>query len=87
MTTFFWFRYLAGRFASILILWLCTLATNALAQLPASFSNNLVQNGYTQPMGTVFSADAKQMFVWDKAGRVWVSNWNGTQYIKQPSAV
>ncbi|WP_375446958.1 RICIN domain-containing protein [uncultured Fibrella sp.] len=34
-------------------------------------------------MGLVFSADGQRQFVWDKAGRVWVSVWNGTQYVKQ----
>ncbi|GAB3995427.1 hypothetical protein GCM10028807_35530 [Spirosoma daeguense] len=38
-------------------------------------------------MGTIFSPDGKQLFVWDKAGRVWVSNWNGVQYVKQTSVV
>ncbi|WP_461078999.1 RICIN domain-containing protein [Spirosoma flavus] len=56
-------------------------------QLPTGFNNSLVQNGYTTPMGTIFSPDGKQLFVWDKAGRVWVSDWNGVQYVKQTTAV
>ncbi|GAB3988176.1 hypothetical protein GCM10028807_10260 [Spirosoma daeguense] len=55
--------------------------------LPTGFNNSLVLNGYTTPMGTVFSADGKQLFVWDKAGRVWVSVWNGVQYVKQTAVV
>jgi len=38
-------------------------------------------------MGTVFSASGQQLFVWDKAGRVWVSTWNGSQYIRQTTPV
>jgi len=87
MTTFLAGNRLSGRFAVSLIIWLLIQATDSLAQLPAGFHNNLVQSGYNTPMGTVFSADAKQLFVWDKAGRVWVSVWNGTQYIKQPTAI
>ncbi|GAB4046705.1 hypothetical protein GCM10028810_26710 [Spirosoma litoris] len=67
---------------------LTLLSVRTLAQsLPTGFNNSLVQNGYTTPMGTIFSADGKQLFVWDKAGRVWVSTWNGTQYTKQTAPV
>ena len=87
MATYFWFRHPARRLTSILILWSCVLTNDVLAQLPSGFTNNLVLDGYVQPMGTVFSADAKQLFVWDKAGLVWVSTWNGSQYVKQTAAV
>ncbi|WP_080055167.1 RICIN domain-containing protein [Spirosoma aerolatum] len=87
MTTFLIGNRLSGRFAFSLIIGLLIQATESLAQLPAGFHNNLVQSGYATPMGTVFSADAKQLFVWDKAGRVWVSTWNGTKYVKQTTAL
>jgi glucose/arabinose dehydrogenase len=51
--------------------------------LPTGFNLTRTQNGYDSPMGIVFSADGKQQFVWDKSGKVWVSNWNGSQYVKQ----
>lgn len=51
--------------------------------LPTGFNLTRAQNGYDAPMGIVFSADAKQQFVWDKSGKVWVSNWNGSQYVRQ----
>ncbi|MVM32592.1 PKD domain-containing protein [Spirosoma sp. HMF4905] len=76
------------RFSFLLVMLLSLLNLPTLAQsLPTGFNNSLVQNGYTTPMGTVFSADGKQLFVWDKAGRVWVSTWNGTQYSKQAAPV
>lgn len=87
MTTYLAGNRPFGRFAFSLLFYLLFRANGAIAQLPPNFHNNLVQSGYTTPMGTVFSADAKQFFVWDKAGRVWVSTWNGTQYIKQTTAV
>jgi glucose/arabinose dehydrogenase len=34
-------------------------------------------------MGLVFSPDGKQQFVWEKGGKVWVSTWNGSQYVRQ----
>ncbi|GAB3760981.1 RICIN domain-containing protein [Spirosoma pomorum] len=51
--------------------------------LPIGFKAAKAQSGYDSPMGIVFSADGKQQFVWEKNGKVWVSNWNGSQYIKQ----
>ncbi|GAB3939982.1 hypothetical protein GCM10028805_01060 [Spirosoma harenae] len=71
---------------NVFALWLLS-NVSGFAQLPTGFNNSLVQNGYTTPMGTVFSADSRQLFVWDKAGRIWVSNWNGAQYIKQATPV
>ncbi|AQG82454.1 hypothetical protein AWR27_11895 [Spirosoma montaniterrae] len=63
-------------------------ATSLFAQtLPTGFNNSVVQNGYTTPMGVVFSTDSRQLFVWDKAGRVWVSVWNGSQYVRQSTPV
>ncbi len=55
--------------------------------LPAGFVSSVLQSGYDTPMGTVFSADYKQLFVWEKSGKVWVSLWNGTQYVKQATPV
>ena len=53
------------------------------AQLPAGFTDSKVQSGYTSPMGVAFSKNGQKMFVWEKAGLVWCSTWNGVQYIKQ----
>lgn len=55
--------------------------------LPTGFLQAKTQYGYAAPMGVVFTATGQQQFVWDKAGRVFVSNWNGSQYVKQTTAV
>ncbi|MEZ4987001.1 MAG: PQQ-dependent sugar dehydrogenase [Saprospiraceae bacterium] len=34
-------------------------------------------------MGALFTSDGQHMVVWDKAGRIYKSTWNGTSYIKQ----
>lgn len=55
--------------------------------LPTGFLLARTQTGYVAPMGVIFTADGQRQFVWDKSGKVWVSNWNGTQYVKQNTAV
>lgn len=56
--------------------------------LPSGFNAVKTQDGYIHgPIGLVFSKDGKYQFVWDKAGHLWVSTWNGTQYVKQPTPV
>jgi glucose/arabinose dehydrogenase len=57
------------------------------AQLPAGYSDELVQLGYNTIMGSVFTEDGSKMFVWEKSGKVYVSNFDGTAYIKQPQPV
>ncbi len=55
--------------------------------LPTGFIQSRTQSGYVAPMGVVFTPDGQRQFVWDKSGKVWVSVWNGTQYVKQTTAV
>ena len=55
--------------------------------LPTGFLQARTQTGYVAPMGVIFTADGQRQFVWDKSGKVWVSNWNGTQYVKQINTV
>ncbi|MBO0930676.1 RICIN domain-containing protein [Fibrella aquatilis] len=70
------------RILSILIGWL--VATSLHGQsLPTGFSNSKTQEGYIAPMGVLFTPDGQRQFIWDKAGRVYVSSWNGVQYIQQ----
>ncbi len=57
------------------------------AQLPDDFSENTVQTGYSQIMGVAFSNDGTYMFVWEKNGRVYISEWDGNNYVKQSQAV
>jgi len=55
--------------------------------LPTGFVQAKTQSDYTTPMGLVFTPDGQRQFVWDKSGKVWVSVWNGSQYVKQTTAV
>ena len=55
--------------------------------LPSGFANSQIQSGYTTPVGVIFSTDGRQLFVWEKTGRVYVSNWNGTTYVRQNAPV
>jgi glucose/arabinose dehydrogenase len=82
--SFYSFR--AFRFLLLLVSsWLCTRAPSAAQSVPSGFNVSTTQAGYDQPMGVVFQG--QQQFVWEKAGRVWVSTWNGVEYVKQPTAV
>ena len=58
-----------------------------LAQLPAGFTDTKIQTDYVTPMGVVFSKNGERMFVWEKSGVLWVSNWNGTTYVRQTAPV
>ena len=76
------------------VLWIALLLVGSLsvtdqlfAQLPSGFSRSLVQDNYTNPVGLVFSTDGNQFYVWEKSGRVWVSTWNGTSYVRQSTPV
>jgi glucose/arabinose dehydrogenase len=56
-------------------------------QLPAGFNATLLQSGYTQPMGIVFSQQGQKMWVWEKSGKIFLSNWNGSSYVRQSTPV
>ena len=55
------------------------------AQLPNGVIDAKIQDGYVSPMGVIFSKNGQRMFVWEKAGKIWCSNWNGSTYVKQAS--
>ncbi|MEH6537358.1 MAG: PQQ-dependent sugar dehydrogenase, partial [Psychroserpens sp.] len=57
------------------------------AQLPVGYTDSEVQSNYNTIMGVVFNQDGTQMFVWEKRGHVYVSNWNGSIYVKQATPV
>ncbi|MEZ4793597.1 MAG: PQQ-dependent sugar dehydrogenase [Gelidibacter sp.] len=57
------------------------------AQLPQNYSSNVIQSGYSQPMGTLFTTDGTKMFVWTYSGQIFVSTWDGSQYVKQNTPV
>ncbi|PTM04758.1 MAG: hypothetical protein DA407_12820, partial [Bacteroidetes bacterium] len=63
------------------------LAEVQLYALSPSFSHDVVQSGYNTIMGVVFNEDGTKMFVWEKRGHIYVSNWNGSSYVKQATPV
>lgn len=65
----------------------CMLVNFCFAQLPANYNTETLPDTYAQPMGTIFNGDGTKMFVWTYSGQVYVSNWNGTAYEQQTTAV
>lgn len=59
----------------------------AYGQLPPGYSADQVQSGYNTIMGVVFNQDGTKMFVWEKRGHVYLSNWDGSTYVKQTTPV
>ncbi|MGV6830006.1 MAG: PQQ-dependent sugar dehydrogenase, partial [bacterium] len=76
-------RYRISIFLSLTLL----ISLISYAQLPIGYTATQIQSGYTAVMGTQFNADGTKMFVWQKDGQVFVSNWDGTQYVQQVSPV
>ncbi|MBC7922927.1 MAG: PQQ-dependent sugar dehydrogenase, partial [Ferruginibacter sp.] len=65
---------------------LLTLVGGASAQdLPANFVSTVTSGGWDQPVGTTFSADGRRQYVWEKAGKVFILDWNAAanNYVKQ----
>ena len=57
------------------------------AQLPENYSSEVIQSGYGGIMGTIFSSDGTHMFAWTQAGEIYLSTWDGDDYVKQNTAV
>lgn len=56
--------------------------------LPAGFQMTDIGSGWTQPAGALFSPDGQKLFVWEKAGKVFICNRDGGgNYIKQSTPV
>ncbi|MBS1608839.1 MAG: PQQ-dependent sugar dehydrogenase [Bacteroidetes bacterium] len=57
--------------------------------LPAGFSISDIGSDWNQAIGAAFTKDGKKIFVWEKAGKVYVCNWDATSqtYIKQATPV
>jgi PKD repeat protein len=70
---------------AFLFMYFLFFSLNLNAQLPSGFVDIKAQGGYNFPMGVIFSKNGQKMFVWEKGGILWVSNWNGSSYIKQSS--
>ncbi len=56
--------------------------------LPPDFSATNIGSGWVLPAGAVFSSDGQKLFIWEKRGRVYVCNRDGSgNYIKQTTPV
>ncbi|WP_302467604.1 Ig-like domain-containing protein [Pontibacter vulgaris] len=64
----------------LLLFWLSCLLFSPLvyAQPPAGFSDQQVGSDWNAAVGLTFSKDGKRMYVWEKAGKVWIVE-NGTK--------
>jgi glucose/arabinose dehydrogenase len=52
-----------------------------------NFSVSTIISGLTEPVGATFSKDAEKLFVWEKAGFLYVCNKSGSSYVKQTTPV
>ncbi|MGZ8552734.1 MAG: Ig-like domain-containing protein, partial [Chitinophagaceae bacterium] len=52
-----------------------------------NFSYTIVSDGWVQALGAAFSKDAQRLFVWEKAGFVYVCNKSGNTYARQATPV
>jgi len=59
--------------------------------LPQGFSLSKIERvgPWTQPIAAAFNKDGKKLFVWEKAGKVWLFNWDATmqKYVQQADPV
>jgi len=56
--------------------------------LPAGFTTSIIGSDWNLPLGATFTSDGQKLFVWEKDGRVYVCNRNGSgAYIKQTTPV
>lgn len=57
--------------------------------LPPGFSVNTIGAGWVAPVGATFNKNGTKLFVWEKAGKVYVCNWDSVnqQYTKQTTPV
>lgn len=65
------------------------LATNySFAQtFPAGFSTTAIGSGWTEPVGAAYNKTGSKLFVWEKAGKVYVCNLTAGVYVKQATPV
>ncbi len=55
---------------------------------PSGFSSTTISSGWSEPIGTAFTPDGQKLFVWEKSGKVFVCNRDGSgNYVKQSTPV
>lgn len=56
--------------------------------VPPGFTVSNIASGWNQPVGTTFSSDGQKLFVWEKGGKLYVCNRDGSgNYQKQVTPV
>jgi glucose/arabinose dehydrogenase len=77
-------------FASVFTLvgWIVQLSAQTFPADPG-FSKSNIGSGWNQPVGAAFSKDGKQLFIWEKGGKVFLCKWNSSTqgYDKQNTPV
>ena len=62
-----------------LFILIITVSTSFAQTPPTGFASTTVSGGWTQAVGLAFSDDGTDMFVWERAGKVWVVRNNQKQ--------
>ena len=76
------------KFSCLLItLFFCYVNSLAQSFSDPNFSVSTIVSGLTEPVGAAFSKDGEKLFVWEKAGFVYVCNKSGANYVKQTTPV
>jgi glucose/arabinose dehydrogenase len=71
----------------VFFLFLCE-PSQAQISLPPGFYSLDIASGFDQPVGAQFTTDGLQLFVWEKGGKVYMCNRNGSGlYVKQEEPV
>ncbi len=78
MRFFFTKNCLTSLILPILLCFIVSASLQAQTFISPQFSISYLSPGYGVPMGLTFTGDGSKMFVWEKNGKVHVSNWNNT---------
>jgi glucose/arabinose dehydrogenase len=74
-------------FISSFVFITCFFARLCAQTFQAGFSASTIGSGWSEPAGAAFNSAGTKLFVWEKGGRLYVCNWNGSSYVKQTTAV
>lgn len=75
------------RFLCLLLILFCIYNTTNGQTFQSGFSATNIGSGWNSPVGAAFNRTGTRLFVWEKGGKVFVCNWNGSTYVKQSTAV
>lgn len=78
MRIFFSKLFLTSVIGPILLCFIGSASLEAQTFISPQFSISYLSAGYGVPMGLTFTSDGSKVFVWEKSGKVHVSNWNNS---------